>query len=249
MEELLAAIADELVNVDEALKSGAWRATMLEELSSIKENETWSLVELPRGHKAIGLKWVFKLKHDEQGRVVKHKARLIAKGYVQQQGVDFNEVFALVAQLESVRVILAVAAHYGWTVHHMDVKSAFLNRDLVEEVYVQQPLGFMVDGQEGKALRLHKALYGPRQAPRAWNSKLDTVLSEISFLRCKSKHGLYTREMKKIRLVVRVYVDDLIIMGESVRETEVFKEEMKRQFCMSDLGILSFYLGIEVKQT
>jgi hypothetical protein len=96
---------------------------------------------------------------------------------------------------------------------------------------------------------LHKALYGLRQAPRAWNSKLDTVLRELGFLRCISEHGLYTRVMKKIKLIVRVYIDDLIIMGESVKETKAFKEEMERQFCMSNLGALSFYLGIEVKQT
>jgi hypothetical protein len=158
-------------------------------------------------------------------------------------------VFAPVPRLESVRMMLDVVAHYGWTVHHMDVKSVFLNIDLAEEVYVQQPPGFMVDGQEGKVLRLHKALYGLRQAPRAWNSKLDMVLHELGFLRCKSEHGLYTREMKKIRLVVGVYVDDLIIMGESVRETEVFKEEMKRKFCMSDIEAISLYLSIEVKNT
>jgi hypothetical protein len=160
----------------------------------------------------------------------------------------FEEVFAPVARMESVRVMLAMAAHHGWTVHHMDVKSAFLNGDLAEEVYVQRPPGFVVDGQDRKVLRLHKALYGLRQAPRVWNSKLYTVLNELMFLRCKSEHDLYTRMMKKMRLVVRVYVDDLIIMGESEKEVQVFKEEMERMFGMSDLGSLSFYLGIEVKQ-
>jgi hypothetical protein len=192
-------------------------------LSSIKENKTWSLVDLPRGHKAIGLKWVFKLKHDEQGRVVKHKARLVAKGYVQRQGVDFEEVFAPVARMESVWVMLAVAAHHGWTVHHMDVKSAFLNEDLAEEVYVHQPPGFVAEESEKKVLWLHKALYGLRQAPRAWNSKLDAVLQELGFSMCKSEHGLYTRMKNRMRLVVGVYVDDLIIMGESEEEVVVFK--------------------------
>jgi hypothetical protein len=207
-----------------------------------------ALVDLPRGHKAIGLKWVFKLKHDEQGHVVKHKARLIAKGYVQRQDVDFEEVFAPVARMESVRVMLAVAAHHGWTIHHIDVKSAFLNGDLAEEVYVHQPPGFVAEENEKKVMRLHKALYGLRQAPRAWNSKLDAVLQELGFSRCKSEHGLYTRMKNRMRLVVGVYVDDLIIMGESEEGVVVFKQEMKKVFRMSDLGALSFYLGIEVKQ-
>jgi hypothetical protein len=143
--------------------------------------------------------------------------------------VDFDEVFTLVAQLESVRVMLVVAAHFGWIVHHMDVKSAFLNGALAEEVYVQQPPGFTVDGLERSVLWLHKALYGLRQASRAWNPKLDTILRELGFLRCRSKHELYTHVMKKIRLVVGVYANDLIIMGESEKEMEVLKEEMKRQ--------------------
>jgi hypothetical protein len=179
---------------------------------------------------------------------VKHKARLVAKGYVQRQGIDFEEVFAPVARMESVRVLVAVAAHYGWIVHHMDVKSAFLNGDLVEEVYVAQPPGFSAEGHEGKVLKLHKALYGLRQAPRAWNSKLDSVLHDLGFLRCKSEHGLYTRVKESRRLLVGVYVDDLIILGEPSAEVLKFKEEMKKKFRMSDLGALSYYLGIEVKQ-
>ena len=103
---------------------------MIEELQSIKENNTWSLVTLPKGHRPIGLKWVYNLKHDEKGDIIKHKARLVAKGYVQRHGVDFDEVFALVARMESVRVILILAAQLNWSVHHMDVKSAFLNGDL-----------------------------------------------------------------------------------------------------------------------
>ena len=134
---------------------------------AITDNATWELVELPTGHRAIGLKWVYKVKRDEHGNIVRHKARLVAKGYVQRAGVDYDEVFAPVARMESVRLMLAVAAHQGWEVHHMDVKSAFLNGDLQEEVYVSQPAGFIIQGAEHKVLKLKKALYGLRQAPRA----------------------------------------------------------------------------------
>jgi hypothetical protein len=142
----LAAIRDEPATTDEALKSKDWRAVMVDELESIKENKTWSLVNLLRGHKAIGLKWVFKLKHDEHGDIVKHKVRLVAKGYEQRQGVDFEEVFAPVARMEPVRVLFILAAHNNWHVHHMDIKSTFLNGDLGEGVYVSQPPGFIKSG-------------------------------------------------------------------------------------------------------
>src|SRR6266540_3108322 len=138
---------------------------MLEEMVAIERNRTWCLTELPPGHRPIGLKWVYKLKKDAQGVVIKHKARLVAKGYAQRQGVDFDEVFAPVARMETVRLLLALAAHSGWRVHHMDVKTAFLNGDLAEEVYVHQPPGFVNSGSEHKVLRLHISLLRIRQAP------------------------------------------------------------------------------------
>lgn len=128
---------EESASVEELLSDHAWRKAMEEEMGSIVDNQTWELTSLPMGHLAIGLKWVFKVKRDPAGNYLKHKARLVAKGYSQRQGVDFEEVFAPVARMETVRLLLALAAHGGWQVHHMDVKSAFLNGDLAEEVYVQ----------------------------------------------------------------------------------------------------------------
>jgi hypothetical protein len=115
-------------------------------MNAITDNSTWELAELPPGHRAIRLKWVFKVKRDENGNILRHKARLVAKGYVQHTGINYDEVFAPVARLESVRLLIALAAHRGWEVHHMDVKSAFLNGELQEEVYVSQPAGFVVVG-------------------------------------------------------------------------------------------------------
>jgi hypothetical protein len=129
--------ADEPATFAEAEKDKMWQAAMMEEMVSIEMNQTWQLTQLPPGHHAIGLKWVFKLKKDSNGDVVKWKARVVAKGYVQRQGVDFDEVFAPVARMESVCVMIALAAHHGWPVHHMDVKEAFLNGELLEEVYVE----------------------------------------------------------------------------------------------------------------
>ena len=147
---------------------------MLEEMRSIEENDTWKLCDLPAGHRPIGLKWVYKVKKDSQGAVVKHKVRLVAKGYVQRQGVDFEEVFAPVARVESVCLLVALAAQKGWQVHYIDIKSAFLNGELEEEAYVAQPPGFVDDDNEHKVLKLRKALYGLRQAPRVRNTKLDS---------------------------------------------------------------------------
>jgi hypothetical protein len=135
-ERLLLTTAEEPGSVAEALRDASWNKAMEEEMSSIAQNSTWTLVDLPRAHKPIGLKWVYKVKRDEKGCIVRHKARLVAKGYVQREGIDFEEVFAPVARLDSVRLLLAVAAQETWAVHHLDVKSAFLNGELEEEVYV-----------------------------------------------------------------------------------------------------------------
>ncbi|KAK3137468.1 hypothetical protein QOZ80_5BG0452680 [Eleusine coracana subsp. coracana] len=232
----------------EAERDGAWRAAMQSEMDAVAENRTWEVADLPHGQRAITLKWVFKLKRDEAGAIVKHKARLVARGFVQQEGIDFDDAFAPVARMESVRLLLALAAQEGWCVHHMDVKSAFLNGDLKEEVYVHQPPGFVIPGKEDKVLRLRKALYGLRQAPRAWNAKLDSTLKGMGFEQSPHEAAIYRRGNGGNALLVGVYVDDLVITGTKDAEVAAFKEDMKATFQMSDLGPLSFYLGIEVHQ-
>ena len=135
---------------------------MLEETKTIEENETWELVDPPPGCRPISLKWVYKVKRDELGAIVKHKARLVTRGFIQREGIDFEEVFALVARMESVHFLLALAAAKDWRIHHLDVKSAFLNGELAKTVFVRQPLGFAIKGEEHWVLRLRKALYGLR---------------------------------------------------------------------------------------
>jgi hypothetical protein len=187
---------------------------MCEEIEAVERNNTWELVNLPHGHQPIGLKWVYKSKKNEAGDVIKHKARLVARGFVQQAGIDFDEVFALVTRMESIWLLLALAAQEGWPVHQMDVKSAFLNGEL-KEVYVKQPPGFVVTSKEGKVLRLCKELYGLRQAPRAWNTKLDYTLKEMGFKQSEHEHAIYRRITGEAILLIGVYVDDLIITGSS----------------------------------
>ncbi|KAI3813170.1 hypothetical protein L1987_17887 [Smallanthus sonchifolius] len=244
--ELLLA-EEEPRNYKEAAEDGKWIEAMKAELESINKNETWKLTDLPSNHKAIGLKWVFKTKRDASGKITKHKARLVAKGYVQRQGIDFEEVFAPVARIETVRLILAVAAYNEWEVHHLDVKSAFLHGDLMEEVYVSQPEGFVKTGSEGKVYKLSKALYGLRQAPRAWNMKLDHTLKSLGFEKCNLEQAVYTRRNKDSTLLIRVYVDDLIVTGTPKKEIEHFKCQMEEKFEMSDLGSISSILSRIVK--
>lgn len=163
---------------------------------------------MPAGHKPIGLKWVYKLKRDANGNVIKHKAWLMAKGYVKKQGIDFEEVFAPVTRLETVRLLLALAAKNEWEVHHLDVKSAFLNGDLEETVFVKQPEGFVKENEEHKVYQLIKALYGLRQAPRAWYAKLNKCLKGLGFVKCPYEHAVYVRREGNEVLIVGVYVDD-----------------------------------------
>jgi hypothetical protein len=232
----------------EVERHATWRAVMQSEMDAVEKNCTWELADLPRGHIAITLKWVFKLKRDEGGVIVKHKARLVARGFVQRDGIDFDDTFAPVARMESVRLLFTLAAQEGWRVHHMDVKSAFLNDDLKEDVYLHQPSGFAIPGKEGKVLRLCKSLYGLRQAPKAWNAKLDSTLKTMGFGQSPHEAAIYRRGNGGNTLLVGVYIHDLVITVTKDAEVAAFKEEMKATFQMSDLGLLSFYLGIELHQ-
>nr|GEV81007.1 ribonuclease H-like domain, reverse transcriptase, RNA-dependent DNA polymerase [Tanacetum cinerariifolium] len=233
----------------EASTDQKWIEAMKVELDSINRNNTWELTTLPKGHKAIGLKWVFNTKKDANGNIIKHKARLVAKGYIQEHDIDFEKVFAPVARMETIRLLLAIAANNKWEVHHLDVKSAFVHGDLKEEVYVTQPEGFIKRQNNGEVYRLIKALYGLRQAPRAWNIKLDNTLKSLDFKKCALKQAFYTKTSKDSTQLIGVYVDDLIITGTPKKEIDKFKAQMEEKFKMSDLGLLAYYLGIEVTQT
>ncbi|GJX45428.1 ribonuclease H-like domain, reverse transcriptase, RNA-dependent DNA polymerase [Tanacetum coccineum] len=185
----------------------------------------------------------------QKEKIIKYKARLVAKGYVQEQGIDFDEVFAPVARIETIPLILALAAYHGWQVHHLDVKSMFLHGDLNEEVYVTQPEGFIQQGNSEKVYKLTKSLYGLRQAPRAWNMKHGQTLKSLDFKKCNLEQAVYMKRSKTSTLIVGVYVDDLIITGTPRKEIDAFKSQMQEKFEMSDLGLLAYYLGIEVTQT
>ena len=166
----------------------------------------------------------------------------MAKGYSQKAGIDYEEVFAPVAQMETIRTFIALAAQGGWEIHHMDVKSAFLNGHIEETIYVKQLDGFVQKGKEGHVLRLMKALYGLKQAPRAWYVKLDSCLSSLGFHKSSGEYAVYMRVAKGANLLVGVYVDDLIVTGARKSHILYFKNQMKELFEMTDLGLLSSYM-------
>lgn len=151
-----------------AVKEPKWRKAMDAEITSIERNDTWELCDLPKGQKTIGVKWIYKTKLKENGEVDKHKARLVAKGYKQEFGVDYKEVFAPVARHDTIRLVIAMTTQNSWPIFQLDVKSAFLHGDLREEVFIDQPPGYVKLGNEHKVYKLKKALYGLKQAPRAW---------------------------------------------------------------------------------
>ena len=241
-------INDEPWDFNEAKDIKFWVDACKDEILSIEKNNTWDLVELPTGVKPIGLKWIFKIKRNADGSISKYKARLVAKGYVQKHGIDYDEVFAPVARVETIRLIIALAASKSWEVHHLDIKTAFLHGELREDVFVHQPEGFIVAGEEHKVYKLRKALYGLKQAPRAWNEKLNSILHGLRFYKCSKEPSLYRREDKRGLLVVVVYVDDLLVKGSSLELICEFKKDMSCKFKMSDLRQLTYYLGIEVHQ-
>ncbi|KAL0558837.1 hypothetical protein IC582_003419 [Cucumis melo] len=208
------------------------------------------MVDLPEGKNAIGLKWVYKSKFAADGSLEKHKARLVAKGYAQQHGIDFEETFSPLARFETMRIVLALAVQQQWPVYQFDVKSAFLNGELQEEVYVEQLEGFDKKDSEEKVYKLTKALYGLKQAPRAWYSKIDEYFQQNGFKRSANEPTLYVKKGgKNDFIIVCLYVDDIIYTSSSKSLVAEFKSHMKNKFEMTDLGLLHFFLGLEVCQT
>lgn len=205
--------------------------------------------DLPKGKNTISWKWIFKTKFLSDGSIQKHKSRLVARGFTQQQGVDYEETFSPVARFETVGMILALAAQKQQKVYQFDVKSAFLNGDLHDEVYVDRPPGFQDASRPDKVLRLKMALYGLKQAPRAWYSKIDEFFQKEGFDKSKHEPTLYVKiESTDDLLIVSLYVDGMIYTSSSTQLISNFKSSMKSMFEMTDLGKLHYFLGLEVIQ-
>ncbi|WVZ52104.1 hypothetical protein U9M48_003194 [Paspalum notatum var. saurae] len=211
---------------------------MHEELENVEKNHVWDLVEPPPNCRPIGTKWVFKNKQGEDGMVVRNKARLVAQGFCQKEGIDYEETFAPVARLEAIRILLAFAASKRFKLQQMEVKSAFLNGFIEEEVYVRQPPGFESAKFPDQVYKLRKALYGLKQAPRAWYARLKSFLLKSAFVMGLVDKTLFLLSRGGDTLIVQIYVDDIIFGGSSHALVSSFAEQMSREFEMSLMGEL-----------
>ena len=211
---------------EEAKRDKCWNKAMEEELSQIKKNDTWKLVPRPNEKNVIGTKWVFRNKLDENGQVTRNKARLVCKGYAQTEGIDFEETFVPVARMEDIKTILSYACSKQIKVYQMDVKLAFLNGELEEEVYIEQPQGFVLSEHGDFVCRLKKALYGLKQSPRAWYTRLDKYLQHHGFKQGSVDSNLYIKMDKESMIIVEVYVDDIIFGSDGDKLSKQFAKDM-----------------------
>ena len=211
-------------------------------------NDVWELVPRPENVHVIDTKWIFKNKTDEDGEIIRNKSRLVAEGYTQVEGVDFDESFAPVARLESICILMSIACTMNFKLYQMDVKCAFLNGYLNEEVFVQQPKGFQDPHFPYHMLRLKKALYGLKQTPRAWYDQVTHYLLDRGFKRGYADRTLFVKNDDDYLLMTQVYVDDIVFRATINAQTIEFSEEMKKEFEMSMMGELTFFLSLQIKQ-
>ncbi|GJR96163.1 retrovirus-related pol polyprotein from transposon TNT 1-94 [Tanacetum coccineum] len=232
----------------ESSEAPYWKEAIQSEIDSIVHNNTWKLVDLPSGHKPIGHKWIFKKKLRPDGTIEKYKARLVAKGYRQKEGQDFFDTYSPVTRITSIRTLIAIAAIHNLIIHQMDVKTAFLNGELDEEIYMQQPEGFVVKGQEHKVCKLVKSLYGLKQAPKQWHEKFDNTLLSNGFQINECDKCVYVKQYKNAFVIICLYVDDMLIMGTNMDVINQTKKMLHSSFDMKDMGEADVILGIRIQK-
>jgi hypothetical protein len=235
--------------VQEALMDPKWTKAIEEEMEALQKNQTWTLVQLPQGKKTVGCRWVFSVKHKADGSIERYKARLVAKGYTQTYGVDYQETFSPVAKLNTVRILLSLAANLDWPLHQLDVKNAFLHGDLEEEVYMDIPSGYTASSKNEVVCKLQRALYGLKQSPRAWFGRFSQAMKKYGFYQSNSDHTLFLKHRQSKVTTLIVYVDDMIITGDDTEEIAKLQKQLAAEFEMKNLGGLKYFLGIEVARS
>ncbi|KAM2302248.1 hypothetical protein FF2_032543 [Malus domestica] len=229
-----------------ALKSPVWLAAMQDKLSALHTQKTWSLVPLHPHRNLVGCKWVFKIKKNADGSIGRYKACLVAKGFNQEEGIDYGETFSPVVKPTNVRLMLALAAHFNWNLRQLDVKNAFLHGVLQEEVYMAQPPGFLDSIHNDYVCKLHKSLYGFKQAPRAWNDRFTSFLPTLGFKSTYSDSSLFVKVVNGTVVILLLYVDDIIITGSASQAISDVIHALTQEFDIKDLGPLHYFLGIQV---
>jgi hypothetical protein len=229
------------------LRDVDWVNALHEELNNFTRNQVWELVERPKGHNVIRTKWVYRNKQNQDGIVVRNKARLVAPRYTQVEGLNFGETYAPVARLEAIRILLTYVCAYNIKLYQMDIKSAFLNGYINKEVYIEQPPGFKDDKKPNCVYKLKKALYGLKQAPRVWYERLRDFLLSKGFIMGKVDTTLFTKRIGKDIFVLQIYVDDILFGSTNQDFCEEFRKMMANEFEKSMIGELSYFLGLQIK--
>ncbi|KAJ9555886.1 hypothetical protein OSB04_010500 [Centaurea solstitialis] len=227
-------------------ESEQWQEAMEAEMQSMYDNQVWELTDLPQHCRAVGRKWVFKKKTDMDGNVHTFKARLVAKGFTQTHGIDYDETFSPVAMLKSIRILMAISAYFNYEIWQMDVKTAFLNGKLTEDVYMEQPEGFEDPKNPNKVCKLLKSIYGLKQASRSWNLHFDERIKEFGFAKSEFEPCVYTKFSGSIVTFLVLYVDDILLIGNDVPTLQSVKSWLNRCFQMKDLGEAAYILGIKI---
>jgi hypothetical protein len=238
---------DEPATMQEAInhptRGKQWEQAFRDEYNSLIKNHTWDLVHRPKGRRVVTNKWALKHKKDEIARIIRIKARLVARGFSQIYGIDYLDTYEPIVKLASIRILLAVAAIYGLEIHQMDVVTAFLAGDLEEEIFMEQPEGFEVGTKEEDLVcRLRKSLYGLKQAPCVWNQRIRLLLKSIGFEQTYSDPCVYIN--KETDIIIAMWVDDLIIFGKDMVRINDLKVQLNEEYEMKDLGEFSYFLGI-----
>nr|KAJ0186750.1 hypothetical protein LSAT_V11C900460560 [Lactuca sativa] len=226
-----------------------WKEAIHDEIDSIMHNNTWILADLPPGCKALGCKWILKRKMKVDGTIDKYKAGLVIQGFRQKEGIDFFDTYAPVARISTIRLLLALAAIHNLVIHQMDVKTAFLNGDLDEEIYMKQPKGFVMPGNEHKVCKLKKSLYGLKQAPKQWHQKFDDVFLSNGFALNQAEKCVYSKfDTSGKGVMICLYVDDMLIFGTDLEEVDKTNKFLSSSFDMKDMGEAEVILGIRIRK-
>ncbi|KAG8502689.1 hypothetical protein CXB51_000482 [Gossypium anomalum] len=226
--------------------SAFWKEAINDEMDSIMGNQIWILIDLPPGSKPIGYKWIFKKKMKVDGTIQKFKARFVAKGFTQKQCINYFDTYALVEMIATIRLLISLTSIYNLVVHQMDVKTAFLNGKLEEEVYMEQLEGFVVPGQKHKVCKLVKSLYGLKQAPKQWNQKFDNVILASGHKINEPEKCIYSKFENGKGVIICLYIDDMLIFGTDLEKMENTKKFLLNNFAMKDMGVVDVILGIKI---
>ena len=226
--------------------SEKWLEAMKSEIQSMYDNQVWTLIDPPEGTKTIWCKWVFKKKTDMDGKVHTYKARLVAKGFKQTHGIDYDETFSPVAMLKSIRILIAIAAYHDYEIWKMDVKTAFLNGNLLEDVYMTQPEGFVQPKNSGKVCKLQRSIYGLKQASRSWNLRFDESVKGFGFFKNEDEPCVYKKISGSAIVFLVLYVDDILLIGNDIPTLQSVKSWLGKCFSVKDLGEAAYILGIKI---